>query len=59
MGSPQMLGLLVGIVVKRHHPIPVVDQISRCLQSSLATLMLTLLQWFPWMWLRASLMWSS
>ena len=41
MGSPQMLPLLFGIVVKRHHPIPVlVDQISRCLQSSLATPML-------------------
>ena len=41
IGSPQMLPLLFGIVVKRHHPIPVlVDQISRSLQSSLATPML-------------------
>ena len=41
IGSPQMVPLLFGIVVKRHHPIPVlVDQISRCLQSSLATPML-------------------
>ncbi len=41
VGSPQMLPLQFGIVVKRHYPIPVlVDQISHCLQSFLATPML-------------------